>query len=663
MHKILSDLVKYCEKNEGASVTIKECVESQLNLVGKTIEDLDTRLENIESHELFEIVSELPSEPKDNTIYLIPSQNGDGNNVLTEWVHINGTWEQFGEFNANVDLSEYAKKEDIATINGKSIINGGNITIEGGGGATAPMVSVTYAELKALRDNGELIAGMQYRITDFVTTTAQENTRSAGHQFDVIVTADNENTLNEVARACLHEGDTYFSEAGAKLEAWQIWYSLDNDTQRFAWADNTGVQVLKLQVNEYLRSQLNKQFRYLSDSDIPNVIEFSWWDTPRNGTDGYVHYSARNVKLLADDWLGLAYPVGTDVMSHPELCEPTLYLNATPTEIRFDNPEFPVDSPTSQYITNGKGVIYRMIDEWNNDCPYDFKNIQFKRNLIFENGYAEYSEDGEETWVYTFAGQSYHINNDEWSNMLDGSLESPYCHMSDEDTSTFHDNIIKPYIMTYNGSDINTECGIRYLNDIVLLGYWYKVGSTNEDDMPYYNAYCCYSNSFGNNCYSNTLEHNSYCNSFGNNCSSNILGNYCYCNSFGNTCHNNSFGNNCHNNKFGDQCISNSFGNNGAFNTFGTNCYNNIFKDNGERNSIQFAHNVEYCLLEDNVSNMVIWIDEHPNDYTNMQFLHIYRGVSNDEIYPPHDVNYEICYAKKSNGDIVQFVLAELKSS
>ena len=50
MHKILSDLVKYCKDNEGASVPIKEYVESQLNLVGKTIEDLDTRLDNIESH-------------------------------------------------------------------------------------------------------------------------------------------------------------------------------------------------------------------------------------------------------------------------------------------------------------------------------------------------------------------------------------------------------------------------------------------------------------------------------------------------------------------------------------------------------------------------------------------------------------------------------------
>lgn len=58
-----------------------------------------------------------------------------------------------------------------------------------------------------LRDNGELIPGQQYRITDYVTTTTQSNTQSAGHQFDIIVTADDVNVLNENARACLHEFD------------------------------------------------------------------------------------------------------------------------------------------------------------------------------------------------------------------------------------------------------------------------------------------------------------------------------------------------------------------------------------------------------------------------------------------------------------------------
>ena len=126
--------------------------------------------------------------------------------------------------------------------------------------------NVTYEELVNLRKNSQLNPGQQYRITDYVTTTTQSDTQSAGHQFDIIVVADDVNVLNENARAIQHAGDTYFSNSD--LNAWELKYCLDNDTDRFAWADDS--------------------------------------------------------------------------------------------------------------TTNGKGVIYRMIDEWGNDCPYDFKNIQFK---------------------------------------------------------------------------------------------------------------------------------------------------------------------------------------------------------------------------------------------------------------------------------------------
>ena len=123
--------------------------------------------------------------------------------------------------------------------------------------------SITYDDLKSLRDNSKLVPGKKYRITDYTCTTTQTSTKSAGHQFDIIVEALSNNKLGEEAKAILHAGDTYFSSC--KLEAWKIWYCLDNDTTRFGWADST----------------------------------------------------------------------------------------------------------------NGKGVVYRMIDENNNDCPYDFKNIQF----------------------------------------------------------------------------------------------------------------------------------------------------------------------------------------------------------------------------------------------------------------------------------------------
>ena len=79
---------------------------------------------------------------------------------------------------------------------------------------------ILYAELKELRDNGKLIPGMQYRITDYKCTTTQKNTKSAEHQFDIIITADSENVLNEEARAIQHDGDEYFTNRN--LSAWKI---------------------------------------------------------------------------------------------------------------------------------------------------------------------------------------------------------------------------------------------------------------------------------------------------------------------------------------------------------------------------------------------------------------------------------------------------------
>ena len=373
------------------------------------------------------------------------------------------------------DLSNFVTKEELEELEKLS----------------APMISVTYNDLKSLRDDSKLIPGQQYRITDYVTTTTQENTRSAGHQFDIIVTADDEKTLNEAARACMHEGDTYFSEAGAKLEAWQIWYSLDNDTERFAWADSE----------------------------------------------------------------------------------------------------------------NGKGVIYRMIDEWGNDCPYDFKNIQFKRfavtaydkvpSLVVDNeenhyGYyygalrlsgsqviheATYGEDF--VWVHTFALKD--LATETWHDYT--ILNSIGLKTDESVIITCHSNVIKEYRDEYLG-----EHGRKtiWLNNIVFFNCYADISS--PDYSFYYSD--SYSNSFENDCESNTFGDDCRCNSFGDGCDANTFGVGCYSNSFGsycrdnrfgNSCYFNSFGTNCYFNRFGDGCTTNSFGNGCYSNTFGNNCYSNSF--------------------------------------------------------------------------------------
>lgn len=185
-------------------------------------------------------------------------------------------------------------------------------------------ISLHYGELVTLRNSGKLIPGHYYRITDYTTTTTDTESRSAGHVYDVIVFALDENTLSEEAYAARHAGDSYFGSSN--LTAWKLWYCLDNDTARFGWADNT----------------------------------------------------------------------------------------------------------------NGKGVIYRMIDEWGNDLPYDYKNIQFKRyrvtaksdftdylsgiNGLFvglpgENSYGLDVDTSAYKWYYTFTqlGQT-------WDDVTDASI-------------------------------------------------------------------------------------------------------------------------------------------------------------------------------------------------------------------------------------------------
>ena len=320
--------------------------------------------------------------------------------------------------------------------------NGKKVLVDGvDGNEHSSMLSVNYLELVNLRDNGQLIPGQQYRITDYVTTVSLGlNEISAGHVFDIIVTADSENILNEEARVIQNDNDTYFNNSN--LSAWKIWYSLDNDEDRFNWANE----------------------------------------------DGY-------------------------------------------------------------------GVIYRMIDEYGNDCPYDFKNIQFKVD---------------DKYFYTFTFVE--------AEDLNGLVYDISCKHSSYSGSVYN-NVINRYISN----------NIQYLNGITFISY---VLSNDEGYSFGYNFYNntfgnnCYNNTFGNECYSNTFGDYCYSNTFGNGCDSNTFGNgcdtnrfcdYCQSNKFGNECTNNTFGNRCYSNTFGNICSNNTFGSNCDSNTFGTNCDTNTF--------------------------------------------------------------------------------------
>lgn len=119
----------------------------------------------------------------------------------------------------------------------------------GGGGVAQVQYSVTHAQLLALKNGGGLIPGCQYRITDYVATTTQDGTESANHPYDIVVTATGNAHIASEAYALPRDGDTYF---GAGITRWKIWYSVENDSTRYRWADTVnGKGVVYRMIDQY----------------------------------------------------------------------------------------------------------------------------------------------------------------------------------------------------------------------------------------------------------------------------------------------------------------------------------------------------------------------------------------------------------------------------
>ena len=276
---------------------------------------------------------------------------------------------------------------------------------------------------------------------------------------------------------------------------------------------------------------------------------------------------------------------------------------------------------------NGTGVIYRLIDEHGNDCPYDFKNIQFKRWAITDitsekltddaleclqsiycidrNGGKHYAtkdvygiwvphgdgtsfeiDEGDFGWYYTFHGMSSDdgetikdsydstVRQFQLSNACLTFLENDGC---GSDTKEYcKQNIIRPTYLEYFADDEYFK-GRQTLNNIVfLIGISYCFYN-NEEEYWNWNIGSCCGNSFGIECkYSTFGDHCNY-NTFGNSCNNNVFGNWCYYNTFGNYFQWNTFGNDCDSNVFGNWCYDNTFGNGCYSNTFGNGCDYNTF--------------------------------------------------------------------------------------
>lgn len=341
--------------------------------------------------------------------------------------------------------------------------------------ATRPK-EVTWSELRVLRDNNELVPGQQYRITDYVATTTQEDTQSANHPFDLIVTANSTNQLSEIARAIQHEGDSYF--ANSNLAAWKVNYCFDNDNSRFSWAD--GISYIFVNGRKCRRTPERDR---VEDTSHP----YCWTSVDNNVFSPYYY-------------------------THSEM--PSVGAKSVWWQ---NGNEYTITSVHLSERSGGKGVIYRLVDEFGNDCPYDFKGITMKEH-----------ESADNVFRYTFD---------------DGAVSG------------------------------NADASLRRENRVYgnVMGEW--VGGNGSRDARSINrnvfkGTSCYQNIFGVGCHDNTFESGCDGNRFGNDCYFNVFATGCYSNSFGSHCSSNTLGNNCNGNAFENMCMGISFGENCSSNVF-----------------------------------------------------------------------------------------------
>lgn len=416
------------------------------------------------------------------------------------------------------------------------------------------MIPLTWDELVELRENGELEPGMQYRIMDYVATTNGNNSsQSANHPFDIIVVADDAHTLNEVARAALpSDGDEYF--INSNVTAWKVWYCIDNDPNRFAWADEeNGKGVVYKLIDEFGNEApydfKGLRFKAFGDSDEVWRYTFDSGDTHLSEIWNFVNLDNANEVY---EWQGVnqegeytwTYNNGARTITYvPGLRVGTWYLDGISSG-RMTSDETELYAGNIMFA-NAKGTLsVKRVEVWG--------RVAAEPTTV---GPVDLSLRGTENGVYGNVINPYFVNGARSLNRI--VFKGKNCYGNHFGVGC-RDNTF---------GDVLTESEQGTCKDNVFEGSNWEITGKQK----------CSFNHFGHECQGVT---------FGYNCNLNVFGNHTQCLRFGNACKNNTIGPDCNsitlgylcsNNKFGNGCSAIAGGNYIAFCTFGNGLLNVVF--------------------------------------------------------------------------------------
>ena len=262
--------------------------------------------------------------------------------------------------------------------------------------------------------------------------------------------------------------------------------------------------------------------------------------------------------------------------THTDRTQPSGSVITSTTPLHQWRLLYDIDNNSALYswaTSTGKGVIYRLVDHWLNDLPYDFYNVKFRR----------YKITGTTTVAVSLVGQYLSLGPTKTGFTVDSG---DYVDLLTFDwTKDIRRNRIpqtpieitsQKYLLniTFGGECTDNEFGGICLNNVF-------VGTCRANN---FNSRF-YGNIVNGDCSSNLFMPGCYNNTFGGACQLNTFGTFCYDNVFADTCATSTFGGQFYSNVFDGDCSFNTFGTFCNRNNFGGDCYRNTFGDSFNRNT------------------------------------------------------------------------------
>lgn len=419
------------------------------------------------------------------------------------------------------------------------------------------IIEITHNDLLNLKISSELIPGMFYRITDYVTkvtgsmdlssvagTTAYLHFgKSAEHPFDIIVQATGQNTLNENAKAVLHGGDTYFEYSN--LDAWELKYDIHNDQTKYIWADpDNGKGVIW-----WMKDEFGNEAGY----DFKNVLSLRYALRLANSTADYTPTDS-----------GLVYNASSQPNRYGSPYHVALSLMNYMTEGRYINP-FYYNYKASEAANYDFAVGYSILQTATiSEIDTEFLNT-FNADLYYTFDY--------------FDGTDHH---DISLNHIDDIICQNNIITQEKDMA------VVTVLGTYSHQGIGWN--VFETNNVYFYSGKLNVSDNYFNELNYSNTFGnnCYNNNFGSTCYGNIFGNDCYDITFSSGCCLNMMGNANCGIKFGNDCEINSFGMSCYNTMLGEGCSNNTLLNSCNRNIFLSGCTNNTFCANCNDNKLEF---------------------------------------------------------------------------